>query len=66
MKISVQYPVMVRVNNVGAIFMAINITTTSCAKNVDIRYKFVNEYVEDETVKIVFVESSDNDSNRST
>ena len=63
MKIAVKYTVMVIVNNVGAIFMASNITTTCCTKNVDIRYKYVNEYVEDGVVKIVFVKSADNDSN---
>ena len=38
MKISVKLPVMVRVDNVGAIFMAIYITTKSHTKCVDIRY----------------------------
>ena len=63
MKIDVKYPVTVRVDNVGAIFMASNITTTRLTKHVDIRYKYVNEYVEDRVVKIVFVKSGDNDSN---
>ena len=52
---------MVRVDNMGAIFMASNITTTSHTKHVDIRYKYVNKYVEDEVVKIVFVKSAEND-----
>ena len=47
----------------GAIFMASNITTTCHTKHVDIRYKYVNEYVEDRVVQIVFVKSADNDSN---
>ena len=55
--------VMVRVDNLGSILMASNITTTSCTKHVDIRYKYVNEYVEHEVVKIVFVKSAENDSN---
>ena len=54
---------MFRVDNIGAIFMASNITTTNCTKHVDIRYKYVNEFVEDEIVKIVFVKSADNGSN---
>ena len=33
----VKYPVMVKVDNVGAIFMASNITTTWCTKHLDIR-----------------------------
>ena len=62
MQIVVKYPVMVRVDNVGAIFMASNIMTTSHMKHVDIWYKYVNEYVEDGIVKIIFVKSADNNS----
>ena len=54
MKILVTYPVMVRVNNVGVIFMASNITNTCHTKHVDIWYKYVNKYVEDGAVKIIF------------
>ena len=43
MKVWVKYPVMVRVDNAGAIFMASNITTTCHTKHIDIRYKDVNE-----------------------
>ena len=42
--------------------MVSNITTTSHIK-LDIRYKYVNKYVKDGVVKIVFVTSADNDSN---
>ena len=61
-QIVVKYPVMVRVDNVGVIFMASNITAMNHTKHVDIRYKYVNEYVEDGTVKIIFVKSADNNS----
>ena len=37
MKISINPPVIVRVDNEGAIFMATNITITSCTKHMDIR-----------------------------
>ena len=53
---------MVRVDCIGAIFIASNITTMSCTKHVDIRYMYVNKYVEDGIVKVVFVKSADNDS----
>ena len=62
MKISVSYPVMERVDDIGAIFMVSNITTMSCTKHMNIRYKYVNEYVEGRVVKTVFVKSADNDS----
>ena len=63
MKILVKYPVTVRVDNIGAIFMASNIMTESCTKHMDLRYKYVNEYVDNGILKIVFVKSADNDSN---
>ena len=61
MKIAVKYLVMVRVDNVGAIFMASNITTTCHTMHIDIRYKYINYYIEDVVVKIVFVKSAGND-----
>ena len=54
---------MVRVDKVGAIFMTSSITTTSHTKQMDFRYKYVNEYVEDGVVEIMFVKSADNGSN---
>ena len=63
MKMVVKYPVMVRVDNIGTIFMASKITTTCHTKQIDIRYKYVNEYVEDGVVNIFFVKSAENDIN---
>ena len=40
MKISFKLPVTTRDDYVGAIFMASNITNTSCTKHMDIRYKY--------------------------
>ena len=62
-KISVKLPVMVRVDNMDAIFMRSNVTATSHTKHVDIRNKYVNEYVEDKIEDIVFVKSVKNDCN---
>jgi len=58
---TVKRPITVRVDNVGAIYLANNQTTSQRTKHVDVRYHFVREYIEDETVKIVFVKSKDND-----
>ena len=60
MKISVNYAVMVTVENVDAIFMASNITTACQTKHFDIRYN-INKYVEDRLFKIIFHKSADND-----
>ena len=63
MKFSVKLPVTVRVDSVGAIIMADNITATSHTKHVDTWYKHVTEYVANGIAKIVFVKSDKNDSN---
>ena len=59
-KISIKLAVMVRVYNMGAKFMAINITTTPHTNDMKIWYEYVDEYVEDEIVKII-LKSSEND-----
>ncbi len=61
MKIKIAYPIVVRVDNIGAIFMSKNVTTTTRTKHVDVRYKYVNEYVEDGIVKVIFVKSEENE-----
>ena len=61
--VSVKLAVMVMVDNIRAIFMATNITTTSCTKHVHIRHEYMNEYVKDGVVKIIFVKFSENDYN---
>ena len=43
--------------------MAGNITTTCQNMHVDIRYRYVNKYVENKLVRLVFVKSADNNSN---
>ena len=47
MKIHVELPIVVNIDNMGAIFMSKNINTTSRSKHVDVRTKYVNEYCED-------------------
>ena len=60
MGLKVMTPIVVRVDNVGAIFMAENMSTGQRTRYVDIRYKFVREFVEDEFLKIIFVKTADN------
>jgi hypothetical protein len=62
MGISVKLPVIVGVDNIGAIFMTENVYTNSRTKHVDVRYHFVREFVEEVFVKIVFVRSEHNTS----
>ena len=58
--IKVALPIIVRVDNIGAIFMSENVTTTQRTKHVDIRYNYVREYIQDGFIKIIFVKSEDN------
>ena len=44
----------------GAIFMHENVTTSNRTKHVDTRYRFVNEFVEDGLIEIIFVKNKDN------
>ena len=61
MLIEVKLPIIVRCDNVGAIFMAENSSSGVRTRHVDIRYHFVREHVVDDFIKIVFVKSCDND-----
>ena len=60
--IKVQLPIIVRVDNVGAIFLGNNFSVGQRTKHIDMRTHFVREYIEDDILKLVFVRSEDNDS----
>eukprot|EP00980_Cylindrotheca_fusiformis_P025025 scaffold12934_cov105-Cylindrotheca_fusiformis.AAC.1 len=61
MRVKVELPIIVRVDNNGAIFMAENVSVSPRTKHIDVRYKFVNEFVEDGFIQIIFVRSEEND-----
>ena len=54
-KVKVELPIVVNVDNVGAIYLASNATTSQRMRHIDVRYHFVRDYVEDGVVQIVFV-----------
>jgi hypothetical protein len=56
-----QFPIIIKVDNVGAIYLANNHTNGQRTKHIDIRQHFVREYIEDGILKIIFVKSEDND-----
>ncbi len=62
LEIKAELPIIVSVDNVGAIFMSGNKTTTNWAKHINIRTKYASKYCEDKKIKIIFVKSVDNDS----
>jgi hypothetical protein len=66
MGVDFKLPIVVRCDNVGAIFMAENSSSGIRTRHIDTRYHFVREYVEDGLIKIVFVKSSINDADMFT
>jgi hypothetical protein len=60
--IQVLLPIVIYVDNVGAIFLEENVTATNRTKHVDIRYHFVREFIYDGFLKIIFVQSKYNSS----
>jgi hypothetical protein len=61
MGIEIKYPITIKVDNVGAIYLANNYATSQRTKHIDIRTHFVREFIEDGIIKVVFVKSEDND-----
>ena len=61
MNITVELPITVHVDNVGAIWLSNNRNTGDRTKHIDIRTAFVKEYQEDGKIIIKFVKSEDND-----
>lgn len=60
--IEVDLPIVVKTDNIGALFMSQNASTGVRTRHVDTRYHFIRENVEDGIVKVEFVRSVDNDS----
>jgi hydroxylamine reductase (hybrid-cluster protein) len=58
MGLPIKKPIMVYVDNVGAIFVAENHSATKHTRHIDARYHFVREFILDGDIKIVFVTSA--------
>ena len=61
MNVEVELPTTEHVDNVGAIWLSNNRTTSDRTKHIDIRTSFVKEYQEDGKIIIKFVKSEDNE-----
>ena len=61
MNIEVELPITVHVDNVGAIWLSNNRTTSDRTKHIDIRTSFVKEYQEDGKIITKFVKSEENE-----
>jgi len=62
LRIEVKLLIIVRVDNIGAIYLAHNATSGPRTKHVDIRFHFVQDYIKDGVVKILFIKSENNNS----
>ena len=60
--IEVEKPIIVRVDNMGAVFMSQNNSSGARTRHVDTRWHFVRELVEDKFIEVVFVKSEENKS----
>ena len=56
----VKLPIMVYVDNIGAIYLAKNGVVSERTKHIDIRAKYRTSYIEQNIVKVVFVKSEEN------
>ena len=61
MNIEVELPITVHVDNVGAIWLSNNRTTSDRTKHIDTRTSFVKEYEEDGKIIIKIVKSEENE-----
>ena len=66
MNVSVETPTTIYVDNVGAIWLSNNRTTSERTKHVHIRTAFVKEYQEEGKILIKFVKSEETDANMNT
>ena len=60
MSLKVNLPIVVKVDNVGAIFMTENISTSGRTKHLDLRARYVNKMVDDKFIRFEFVRSGNN------
>jgi hypothetical protein len=64
--IDVKLPIVVKIDNIGAMLMAHNRLTGVHTRHVDTWYHFIRENIEEGKNKIKFVRSCDNNSNTFT
>ena len=59
--IKVKLPIIVRVDNLGAIFMSENISVLQRTKHVDVRFRFVQQFTMEGSIKVIFMRTDEND-----
>ena len=61
LQVEIEYPIIVQVDNVGAIILGNNPSLSQQTKHISIRQHFIRQYVEDNIIKIIFVKLKLND-----
>ena len=61
MGIKIKSPITIKTDNVGAIYLSNNYTTSQRTSHIDVRVHFVRQYIEDGIFKIEFINSEEND-----
>ena len=60
--IELDLPIVIKTDNIGALFISQNSSSGVRTRHVDTRYHFIRENIEDGIIKMEFVKSIDNDS----
>jgi len=58
--IKVEMPIIIKVDNQGAIFIAENVNVSPKTKHIDVRYHFIREFIFEGFIKVVFVRTEKN------
>jgi Reverse transcriptase (RNA-dependent DNA polymerase) len=66
MGINLVLPILVKVDNVGAIYLSNNYSLSQRTKHIDIRRHFVREFVQDGILKTIFVPTDENEADMHT
>jgi hypothetical protein len=66
MGIPVKLPIIIRTENIRAVFMAESASSGSRTRHIDTRNHFIREHVEDDFITIAFIEADNNHSDLST
>jgi hypothetical protein len=60
--LKIEYPILLNIDNIGAIYMAENATSSKRTKHVDTRWHYVRNWIEDGIIKVIFVRTAENQS----
>jgi hypothetical protein len=61
MGVKLAFPIIIKCDNVGAIYISNNYSVSQQTKHINTRQHFIREYIEDEIIKVIFTPSEKND-----